>query len=96
MKLSFVIPCYRSENTIETVVQEIRDTVAARNSAASSTGSDARKFDYEIVLVNDCSPDNVWSVIERLAQKEKNIYINDSPQYVIKEIKGSITNKPQL
>lgn len=53
--------------------------------------------DYEIVLVNDSSPDNVWSVIERLAQKEKNVIgINDSPQYVIKEIKGSITNKPQL
>ena len=30
MKLSFVIPCYRSENTIDTVVQEIRETVAAR------------------------------------------------------------------
>ena len=53
--------------------------------------------DYEIVLVNDCSPDNVWSVIEGLAQKENNVIcINDSPQYVSKEIKGSITNKPQL
>ena len=73
MKLSFVIPCYRSENTIETVVQEIRDTVAARNSAASSTGSDARKFDYEIVLVNDCSPDGVWQVIKRLAANDNHI-----------------------
>ena len=27
MKLSFVIPCYRSEKTIKTVVQEIRDTI---------------------------------------------------------------------
>lgn len=53
--------------------------------------------DYEIVLVNDCSPDNVWSVIEGLAQKENNVIgINDSPQYAIKEIKGLITNKPQL
>jgi glycosyltransferase involved in cell wall biosynthesis len=81
-----VIPCYRSENTITTVVEEIKSEMAAKRSGDS----------YEIVLVNDCSPDNVWSVIERLAQKEKNIYINDSPQYVIKEIKGSITNKPQL
>jgi len=81
-----VIPCYRSEKTITTVVEEIKSEMAAKRSGDS----------YEIVLVNDCSPDNVWSVIERLAQKEKNIYINDSPQYVIKEIKGSITNKPQL
>ena len=26
MKLSFVIPCYRSENTITAVVEEIRET----------------------------------------------------------------------
>ena len=62
MKLSFVIPCYRSENTIETVVQEIRETVAARSGA-----------DYEIVLVNDCSPDGVWQVIKRLAANDNHI-----------------------
>lgn len=62
MKLSFVIPCYRSENTIETVVQEIRDTVATRFGT-----------DYEIVLVNDCSPDGVWQVIKRLAANDNHI-----------------------
>lgn len=62
MKLSFVIPCYRSENTIETVVQEIRDTVATRSGT-----------DYEIVLVNDCSPDGVWQVIKRLAANDNHI-----------------------
>ena len=62
MKLSFVIPCYRSENTIETVVQEICDTVATRT-----------RTDYEIVLVNDCSPDGVWQVIKRLAANDNHI-----------------------
>ncbi|MBR2470398.1 MAG: glycosyltransferase family 2 protein [Fibrobacter sp.] len=62
MKLSFVIPCYRSENTIGTVVQEIRDTVATRPG-----------IDYEIVLVNDCSPDNVWQVIKQLAAEDSHI-----------------------
>ncbi|MBR2271114.1 MAG: glycosyltransferase family 2 protein [Fibrobacter sp.] len=62
MKLSFVIPCYRSENTIETVVQEIRDTVAMRPGT-----------DYEIVLVNDCSPDGVWQVIKKLAAADNKI-----------------------
>lgn len=62
MKLSFVIPCYRSENTIETVVQEIRDTVATRSGT-----------DYEIVLVNDCSPDGVWQVIKKLADDDNHI-----------------------
>lgn len=62
-KISFVIPCYRSERTIETVVKEIRETVSAR----------AQDFDYEVVLVNDCSPDNVWQVIQKLAQDDPKI-----------------------
>lgn len=48
-KLSFVIPCYRSELSIASVVDEIRSTVASR-----------ADYDYEIILVNDCSPDGVW------------------------------------
>lgn len=45
-KLSFVIPCYGSETTIEIVVNEIRETLKQRP-----------EYDYEIILVNDCSPD---------------------------------------
>ena len=62
-KFSFVIPCYRSEKTITTVVDEIKSEMAAKRPGDT----------YEIVLVNDCSPDNVWSVIEGLAQKENNV-----------------------
>lgn len=60
--ISFVIPCYRSQGTIETVVNEIKETVATHPS-----------FSYEIVLVNDSSPDDVWSVIKRLASEDSNI-----------------------
>ena len=62
-KFSFVIPCYRSENTIETVVNEIKTEMASK----------CPNDDFEIVLVNDCSPDNVWSVIEHLAEAEPNV-----------------------
>lgn len=62
-KFSFVIPCYRSENTIEKVVDEIKSEMAAKRPGD----------DYEIVLVNDCSPDCVWNVIEKLAKSEDNI-----------------------
>lgn len=61
-KLSFVIPCYRSENTIKIVVDEITKTVATREG-----------FDYEIILVNDCSPDNVWDSICKLVEADDNI-----------------------
>ena len=60
--LSFVIPCYRSQNTIKNVVDEIEKTVVTREG-----------FDYEIVLVNDCSPDNVWDVISVLADEDERI-----------------------
>ena len=41
MKVSFVIPCYRSEHTIGKVVDKIQNTI--------------RKDDEcEIILVNDC------------------------------------------
>lgn len=62
MLLSFVIPCYRSQKTILKVVDEIERTVRTREG-----------FDYEIILVNDCSPDDVWSVIADLAEKNSRV-----------------------
>lgn len=60
--LSFVIPCYRSQNTILKVVDEIERTVKTRDG-----------YDYEIILVNDCSPDDVWSVIANLARRNSRV-----------------------
>lgn len=61
--LSFVIPCYGSEDTLPAVIKEIVDTVATRRS----------QYDYEIILVNDNSPDSVWSVIEVLSKENPRI-----------------------
>lgn len=60
-KISIIIPCYRSENTIEKVVSDTVNTIGKR------------KIDYEIILVNDCSPDNVWNKIIELNKKNKHI-----------------------
>lgn len=62
MLVSFVIPCYRSEITLPKVVDEI-------NSTMDSLG----KFEYEIILVNDCSPDNTWGTIKELSQNNRRI-----------------------
>lgn len=61
-KLSFVVPCYGSETTIEIVVNEIRETLKQRP-----------EYDYEIILVNDCSPDRVWPRIRALALADSHI-----------------------
>lgn len=62
MKISLVIPCYRSSSTLPKVVEEIKTAM-----------SEMRREDYEIILVNDCSPDNTYEVIERLASEDKRI-----------------------
>lgn len=61
-KLSFVIPCYRSENTISAVIDEIHETVTADG-----------RYDYEVILVNDCSPDAVFDKICELAEQNPRI-----------------------
>jgi undecaprenyl-phosphate 4-deoxy-4-formamido-L-arabinose transferase len=62
MLISFVIPCYRSENTLAHVVDTIQETVASK-----------KGFEAEIILVNDCSPDNTWGVIMDLHNKYGNV-----------------------
>lgn len=61
-KISFVIPCYNSSYTIKSVVSEINSTMNLLNN-----------YVYEIVLVNDCSPDNTFEVIKKLALEDEHI-----------------------
>ena len=61
-KLSFIIPCYGSEKTVGIVIKEI-DEVVNKND----------KYDYEIVAVNDHSPDNVWNVLKEIAEKNSKV-----------------------
>ncbi len=60
--VSFVIPCYRSEETITGVVEEIREKM-----------NSLPEYDHEIILVNDCSPDNTFSVLKSLALSDERI-----------------------
>lgn len=61
-KVSFVIPCYRSEKTITAVVEEIKQAMEVLPS-----------YTYDIFLVNDCSPDDTFRVIRMLCEKYDNI-----------------------
>ena len=61
-KVSFVIPCYRSALTIGNVVKEIQDTM-----------ENLTQYSYEIILVNDCSPDDTFEVITSLCKENENI-----------------------
>jgi undecaprenyl-phosphate 4-deoxy-4-formamido-L-arabinose transferase len=60
--VSFVIPCYRSELTLRGVIDEIKQTMQGMP-----------EYSYEIVLVNDSSPDGTWDVIRELAAANDNM-----------------------
>jgi glycosyltransferase involved in cell wall biosynthesis len=68
MKLSIVSPVYRGEKMLEELVKRIHAAVSPLTN------------DYEIVLVNDCSPDNSWEKIAKIYHsygafsKEKEAY----------------------
>ena len=61
-KVSFVIPCYRSEHTLPHVVAEIEEKM-----------NSLTQYEYDIFLVNDCSPDNTIGTIRKLCEEHANI-----------------------
>jgi undecaprenyl-phosphate 4-deoxy-4-formamido-L-arabinose transferase len=61
MNLSIVVPVYKGETLIEPLVAEL----------SKSLPSFAKE--YEIILVNDGSPDQSWDLIQSLASKSKHI-----------------------
>lgn len=64
--VSIVIPCYRSEQTVKSVIEEI-----------SSVFGKQTEYDYEIITVIDASPDNVYSVLESLSKTENRLKVVD-------------------
>ncbi len=60
--VSFIIPCYRSEKTIGSVINEIRHEINKYEGWA-----------YEIICVDDNSPDCVFDVLKRLSEEDKNV-----------------------
>ena len=63
MKLiSFVIPCYRSAKTLPGVIEEIKTAM-----------NQMRDYAYEVVLINDCSPDDTFETITKICKENDNI-----------------------
>jgi undecaprenyl-phosphate 4-deoxy-4-formamido-L-arabinose transferase len=56
--LSIVIPVYRSADCLEALIAAISETLVPLG------------ISYEVILVNDCSPDESWKVIERLCARD--------------------------
>lgn len=64
--ISFVIPCYCSEQTVEGVIAEIHSKMAEKSD-----------YTYEIIAVNDGSPDNVYEVLKSLSENDNRLKVID-------------------
>ncbi len=64
--ISYVIPCYNSQYTIRDVVGRIDNTMMNHGG-----------YEYEIILVNDSSPDDTFEVLKELTASHNNIIAVD-------------------
>ncbi len=60
-KISFIIPCYRSAKTLPGVVEEIDNKM-----------KEMQDYDYDIYMINDCSPDDTMNTIRTLCTQADN------------------------
>ncbi len=68
--ISVAIPCYRSKNTIEKVVDDLINLFNQHNDC------------YQIILVDDGSPDDTYHVLKKLSENNHNIIsVNLSKNY---------------
>ena len=64
--ISFVIPCYKSEGSVGLVIEEIGEVMAQRP-----------EYRYEVIAVNDCSPDKTLDVIRSIAETDEHVIAVD-------------------
>lgn len=61
MKLSVISPIYKGEKMLDELVSRIETSVETFTK------------DYEIILVNDCSPDDSWNKMKEICAKDKKV-----------------------
>ena len=55
VEVSIIVPVFRSETILSTLVDRISEAMSSQ------------RLEFELILVNDASPDRSWEVIEQLA-----------------------------
>lgn len=65
MKISVIIPIYNVEKYIERCIKSI-------------LGQSLQ--DFELIIVNDCTPDSSMDIVNRYAQQDSRIRIYENPE----------------
>jgi len=79
MKLSVIISCYKEENRLPKTLPKIDEYLKKQS------------YDYEILLINDGSPDNTYEAAKSLELKYKNVKVlghKANPEYTQNMGKG--------
>jgi undecaprenyl-phosphate 4-deoxy-4-formamido-L-arabinose transferase len=63
MELSIVVPVYKSERLVPELARRIAGAMRRQTEIAA----------YEVILVNDCSPDRSWEMIEQACELYPNV-----------------------
>ena len=63
--LSIVVPVYRSEDCLDALIEAVGEAL------------DRTEHNYEVILVNDCSPDKSWDVIESICRRNPKVVGTD-------------------
>ena len=61
-KISLIVPCYNDENSVQEMAERVRDIFAKLDG-----------YDYELIFVDDCSPDATWEKISLACEKDKRV-----------------------
>lgn len=64
MMISIVIPCYRSAHTVADIVHRVQNTIEADG-----------RYDYEVICINDNSPDETLKVLKGLAAESEKVKV---------------------
>ena len=59
--LSIVVPCYRSGDWLADLARRVKSAMATR------------EWTYELLLVNDSSPDMTWQAIQEIAGSDESV-----------------------
>src|ERR1700727_602018 len=62
-EISLVIPCYNEEGNLRELIAAIRKSV------------DPLKLSYEVVITDDCSKDQSWSILQELAAADQRLRV---------------------
>jgi glycosyltransferase involved in cell wall biosynthesis len=62
-ELSLVVPCYNEEDNLRPLLKAIHDT------------ADPLQLPYEIIITDDCSRDNSWTILKELAAADPRLRV---------------------